>query len=257
MNTVYIVTQNHRKFRDLKRELGKHSINLQQIAEETFEIQADTCEEVAAYSAKQSAQKYDKPIVKGDFGVFIECLNGLPGVYVKEVVEKIGVSRSYESISKAQFVLVVLDSSSKLTKEDEEILEYSKDKERIIVVNKIDLDKKLELDEKLIEQEDIIFITTQSDTDYTKIVAAIENKLGLNKFDSSMHSYLTNARHIAQIEKSKQAFDRALLNIKNGELIDIIQIDLQQAWYELGEILGENDVDSLLDEMFAKFCLGK
>jgi non-canonical purine NTP pyrophosphatase (RdgB/HAM1 family) len=92
MNIIYIVTQNNRKFKELKKELQKHNIKLQQIPEETFEIQADTCEEVAAYSARQSAQKYNKPIVKGDFGFFLECLNGLPGVYVKEFVEKIGVS---------------------------------------------------------------------------------------------------------------------------------------------------------------------
>ena len=98
MNTVYLVTKNERKFRHLKMELEKYNIGLQQIKDDTFEIQADTCEEVVAFSAKQSANKYNKPIVKGDFGFFIECLNGLPGVYVKEIVDKIGVKNFYELI---------------------------------------------------------------------------------------------------------------------------------------------------------------
>jgi len=68
MNTVYLVTKNERKFRHLKMELEKYDIGLQQIKDDTFEIQVDTCEEVVAFSAKQLANKYNKPIVKGDFG---------------------------------------------------------------------------------------------------------------------------------------------------------------------------------------------
>ncbi len=98
VSELSIVTQNDYKVRYLRRVLSNYNIKLNQIYEETFEIQADTCEEVASFSAKNSANKYNKPIIKGDFGFFIEAWNGLPGVYAKDFVKKLGVKKVLEML---------------------------------------------------------------------------------------------------------------------------------------------------------------
>jgi len=99
MNTVYFVTKNEYKFNELKKVLDNYDIKLEQIPEDTVEIQADSCEEVAGFSAKSSANKYGKPVVKADFGFFIDCFNGFPGPYVKYFADKVGIKKFLELIN--------------------------------------------------------------------------------------------------------------------------------------------------------------
>lgn len=93
MNKVFIVTKNKYKLKRLRNASSNFNISVEQIPEDTFEIQSDSCEEVACFSAESAANKYNKPVVKGDFGFFVDCLNGLPGPYVKHFVNKIGVKK--------------------------------------------------------------------------------------------------------------------------------------------------------------------
>lgn len=172
----------------------------------------------------------------------------------EDVVEKIGVSRSKEALKKAELVLLVLNNNEPLTNDDRELLEMTKDKERIIIVNKVDLETKLERDEL---PEGYIETSMLKDDSIIRLEAKIKELFELGDIKSKDFTYVSNSRHIAKLRLAKRSLEEALEAIEMEMPIDIVEIDVKQAWLYLGEILGEEVGDTLLDELFSKFCLGK
>ena len=167
-----------------------------------------------------------------------------------DVVEKIGVDRSMKALSEAELVLLVLDQSKALTKEDKELLELTKDKIRIIIANKSDLPKALSM-------EEVVAISTLTKSGLKDLEKAILKKLELEDIQSRDFNYLSNMRHITKVKEAKNSLENVLRSIDLDMPVDVYAIDLTQAWRALGEILGENYADDLLNELFSKFCLGK
>jgi len=168
----------------------------------------------------------------------------------KDVVEKIGVDRSMKAITEAELVLLVLDLSRKLSQEDTMLLELTKDKKRIIIGNKSDLPKALEM-------EEVIQISTITKYGLNDLEQAILKKLSLEDIESRDFNYLSNVRHITKVKEAKNALNQVLASIELDMPVDVYAIDLTTAWRLLGEILGEHYQDDLLTELFSKFCLGK
>src|SRR5690554_253817 len=177
-------------------------------------------------------------------GVILNLIDTAGIRETKDVVERIGVEKTKEVLKDAQLVILVFDYSSELEPQDLELLESTKDKTRIIVINKSDLNKKIDLS----VFDDYILISTFNHEDIEKV----ENNI--TEIDST---YMGNARHIAKLKEAKRHLESALSSAKVGEVIDMINIDLTLAWQALGEIIGENNPEALLDELFSKFCLGK
>jgi tRNA modification GTPase len=167
-----------------------------------------------------------------------------------DVVEKIGVDRSMKAITEAELVLLVLDLSRTLSKEDKHLLELTKDKKRIIIGNKSDLPKALEM-------EDVIQISTLTKYGLNDLEQVILKKLSLEDIESRDFNYLSNIRHITKVKEAKNALNQVLASIELDMPVDVYAIDLTTAWRLLGEILGEHYQDDLLTELFSKFCLGK
>ena len=167
-----------------------------------------------------------------------------------DVVEKLGVDRSMKALSDAELVLLVLDQSKALTKEDKELLELTKDKRRIIIANKADLPKALQM-------EEVILISTLTKYGLTDLEKAILKKLELEDILSRDMNYLSNLRHITKVKEAKSSLENVLKSIELDMPVDVYAIDLTQSYRALGEILGENYQDDLLNELFSKFCLGK
>ncbi len=168
----------------------------------------------------------------------------------EDVVEKIGVDRSKKALNEAELVLLVLDQSKALTKEDKELLELTKDKKRIIIANKADLPKALAM-------EEVILISTITKYGLKDLEKAILKLLSLEDIESRDFNYLSNIRHITKVKEAKTSLENVMKSIDVNMPVDVYAIDLTQAWRSLGDILGENYSDSLLDELFSKFCLGK
>lgn len=168
----------------------------------------------------------------------------------KDLVEQIGVLKSKEVISKAELILLVLDQSEALTKEDLELLELTKEKPRIIILNKSDLENKL----KDIEGIKISTITYEG---IEVLEHAILDKLKLGNLSESDFNYLSNVRHINKVKEALNALEQVLVSIDLMMPVDILVTDLTTAWDLLGDILGKNSGTELLDELFSKFCLGK
>lgn len=170
-----------------------------------------------------------------------------------DIVEQIGVSKSLDIIEKAELVLLVLDGSEELTTEDIELLEKVKDKKYLVIVNKNDLGIKIDLN----KLENPIIISTNDEISIDELRNAILRLIKVENIQNKDITYISNARQIEKLNLAKLELMEALKEIEENAFIDFVDIHLRAAWMYLGEIIGETSSESLLDELFSKFCLGK
>ena len=170
-----------------------------------------------------------------------------------DVVESIGVDKSIKLIDQADLILFVVNYNEKLSEEDLIILDKLKGKNYITIVNKCDLDKKID-DEKL---ENAIYISALKDNNIDKIGDRIKQMFNLEKIETTDLTYLTSARSGAILRKVLDSIKEVRKGIKNNYPIDMVEIDLKDIWNLLGEIIGESYDEELLDNLFSRFCVGK
>jgi len=174
-------------------------------------------------------------------------------------VEKIGVERSRKAIQTADLVLLVLDSSQPLSKEDRQLIDVTNEAKRIIILNKTDLPLQLDMDEllKLVPEDQIIRTAATEGIGLDDLKEKIA-KLFFGGIESNQNSVIvTNARHIGLLNQAEDALDSVLQGLDDGVPVDLVQIDMTQCWDLLGEITGDSYQDELLDQLFSQFCLGK
>ena len=199
-----------------------------------------------------------RDIVEGEIyldGILLNIIDTAGIRSTEDVVEKIGVEKSLSMIDEADLVIVVLNNNESLTKEDEEILERTKEKERIIVVNKNDLEKRLNLTSKNLKN--IVYTNTNTLEGIKSLKEKIIELFQLENIKSKDYTYLTNARQISLAKKAYQSLHDAEEGLKNNLPIDMIEIDLKETFDLLGEIIGETYSEEILDHLFANFCVGK
>lgn len=170
-----------------------------------------------------------------------------------DVVEKIGVEKSKQMISKADLNILILNNNEPITNEDKELLELIKSKPSIIFINKNDLETKLDLE----QMPNIVQGNTLSLEGIKDLKQKIIEYFNLEKIEVEDATYLTNARQNALIKNTISYIDQALEDIENEVPVDMIEINIRTAWDTLGEIIGATYKDELLDELFSNFCLGK
>ncbi|CEA02280.1 tRNA modification GTPase MnmE [Jeotgalicoccus saudimassiliensis] len=175
-----------------------------------------------------------------------------------DIVEKIGVERSREALKGAELILYVMNNNDELTPEDLELLETVDDKKVIGIVNKLDLENKLDIN-YLEEHFKIPLIKTSIIKG--EGVDDLENEIQKMFFDGSLSStdstYVSNNRHINLLEQAKVSIEDAISSAEIDVPVDIIQIDLIKTWELLGEVIGEDVSEQLIDKLFSQFCLGK
>ena len=167
-----------------------------------------------------------------------------------DTIERIGVERSLSKLNEADLVLVLLDNSRKLNDLDYEILDKTKNKKRIIIMNKIDL-------EKANDFKADIEISVNDNKGIDILEDKILEVLNLNEFNTLDSNYLSNVRHINLLEKAKDSLVEAKEAIKNMIEVDMISIDIKNALDYIGEIVGESNTELVIDRLFQRFCLGK
>ena len=173
----------------------------------------------------------------------------------KDIVEQIGVERSKQAIEKADLVLLVLNNNEQLQKEDKNLLELYKNKKRIIIINKNDLKKKIDISD--IKQEEIVTTNTLNDDGIKELKEKIKEMFNLDKIETKDYNYVSNINQLKKVEEAKNSIKNIRQNIENNLPIDIIEIDLKYIWDVLGEVIGETYQEELLDNLFSKFCVGK
>ncbi|WP_028563565.1 tRNA uridine-5-carboxymethylaminomethyl(34) synthesis GTPase MnmE [Paenibacillus pinihumi] len=176
-----------------------------------------------------------------------------------DLVEQIGVERSRNALNDADLILLVLNNHEQLNKDELELMELLKGRQVIIIVNKTDLENQLEMDrlEQLYPPEAIVKMSVLAEQGLESLEAAISSLFFSGLLETADMTYVSNARHIALLKQSKQSLFDAIEATNSGIPIDIIQIDVRTAWEQLGEIIGDSAGDSLIDQIFSQFCLGK
>lgn len=170
-----------------------------------------------------------------------------------DIVESIGVNKSIETINKADLILLLLNNNEPLTQYDKEILETIKNKNHIIIINKIDLEKKLED----IKENNIVKISALNNTGIEDLKNKIIEMYDLEKIQSKDATYLTNARGLSLLKQAQEQIQEVKKGIETKQPIDMIEIDLKTIWELLGEITGETYQEELINQLFSQFCLGK
>ena len=175
-------------------------------------------------------------------------------------VEKIGVERSRKALGAADLVLLLIDSSNELTDEDRQLLEATKDKQRIIILNKTDLPRKIDLEElkSLAGKSAVIETSIVNHEGMDQLGEQIGHMFFNEGIESNQNNVMvTNARHIGLLHQANDALSDVLKGINDGMPVDLVQIDMTRCWELLGEITGDSYQDELLDQLFSQFCLGK
>lgn len=177
----------------------------------------------------------------------------------EDKVEKIGVERSRQAIEQADLVLLVLNAAEELTAEDQQLLDLTKDKKRIVILNKTDLPAKIsKASLKELLKDTPVCETSVLKQDGLDLLEAQIADLFFGGIENSQGTVMvTNARHIALLKKAQASLEAVLDGIALGMPVDLVQIDMTQAWNLLGEITGDSYEDELLDQLFSQFCLGK
>ena len=170
-------------------------------------------------------------------------------------MEKYGVEKSINEIKKADLVILVLNNNEELTEDDKELINKVQDKKYITVINKKDLNKKLNIEG--LDLKNIIYTDTVSMDGIESLKNKIVELFNLDEIESGNMDIFTNTRQITLAKECLPILNDVENGIKNNVPVDIVGIDIKRIWTILGEILGENYSEELIDQLFSQFCLGK
>lgn len=175
-----------------------------------------------------------------------------------DLIEQIGVDKAKELLKKADLVLYVVDTSSHMTEEDEEIIKLIEGKETIVLLNKADLDSLVLREE--IEQRGfhhVAVISAKEQTGIEELYQMIQDIFFEGNVSFNDEIYLTNMRHKNAVSDALKSLSMVLQSIEDGMPEDFFSIDLMDAYEHLGFITGESVGEDLVNEIFAEFCMGK
>lgn len=177
----------------------------------------------------------------------------------KDEVEKIGIAKSKEIAKEADLIIAIFDSSKELTEEDMQILDIIKNKKSIILLNKSDLNAVIDENDNRLKNvtEHILKISALNGIGLEKLYSIIANMFSLNEINVDNDVIITNLRHKNLISKSIENVKKARNTVEENMPIDIIAIFIKDILEDLENITGEFVTENIINEIFAKFCLGK
>lgn len=176
----------------------------------------------------------------------------------EDLVEKIGVDKAKESVQNADLILYVVDSSTDLDENDDEIISMLKEQNVIILLNKTDLSMVTSAD--LVRnrlEKPVVCISAKEETGMDEFAMLLEKMFLSGKVSYNDEVYLTNIRHRTAMQDAKKSLEKVLESISLEMPEDFFSIDLMDAYEALGSILGESVGEDLVNEIFSKFCMGK
>jgi tRNA modification GTPase len=199
-----------------------------------------------------------RDIVEGEVNLDGIILNVVDTAGIREtedIVEKIGVTRSIQKIDEADLVIFVLNNNESITKEDIELLDKAKHINRIIFINKNDLTSNIDL--SLLKDENIIYGNTVLEDGLIDLKNKIKEMFNFDEIEQADFTYLSNARQIGILSETLSTANEVENSLNTDVPLDMIAIDLNKIFKLLGNIIGENYSEELIDELFKQFCLGK
>ena len=177
----------------------------------------------------------------------------------KDEVEKIGIAKSRETANTADLIIAIFDASKEIDNEDLEVLEFIKNRKSIIILNKIDLESKIDENNNNLREssENNIKMSALKNIGIDKLYEKITEMFNLNEINLDNENVITNVRQKNLITKAIENVKKAKETIEQKMPIDIIAIFIKDILEDLGKITGEVVTEDIIEEIFAKFCLGK
>ena len=177
----------------------------------------------------------------------------------EDIVEKIGVERSRKALSEADLILFVLNNNEPLTEDDQTLYEVVKNEDVIVIINKTDLEPRLDIDEvkEMIGDMPLIQTSMLKQEGIDELEIQIRDLFFGGEVQNQDMTYVSNSRHISLLKQARHSIQDAIDAAESGVPMDMVQIDLTRTWEILGEIIGESASDELIDQLFSHFCLGK
>lgn len=201
-----------------------------------------------------------RDIVEGQISINGVLLNMIDTAGIRkteDLVESIGVEKSIKKMEEADLILFMLNNNEELDKETEELLNKLEGRNYIIIINKTDLETKLNIDKLKIDKSKIINLSIVKNKGLDELKEKIVELFNINEIETKDPTYLNNARTINILKECLNRVKDIEKSIENNLPIDMLELDIKAIWEELGKINGSSYEEELLDEMFSRFCLGK
>ena len=177
--------------------------------------------------------------------------------YTDDVVEKIGVQKAIDKIDDSDLIIMILDASKELEKDDEIILENIKNKKVIYLMNKTDLDTKIDLSNHVELEKETIKISLLRDEGLEEIENKVKEEFLSGNIDTNKDLIVTNTRHKNLLKKADKSISELLEGIELGLSLECLEVDINDTINHLGEITGSTVSESVIEKIFANFCIGK
>ena len=201
-----------------------------------------------------------RDIVEGQISIKGILLNIIDTAGIRDTsdkVEAIGVEKSLKTMEESDLVLFMLNNNEEITEDIKELISKVKNKEYLVLINKTDLESKLNLDDINIDKSRVVYLSIINNQGIEELKEKISDLFNISNITSTDPTYLNNARSISILNKCLNKIGEIEEAVKNNMPIDMIELDIKSIWEELGTINGSTYEEELLDEMFKRFCLGK
>ena len=172
-------------------------------------------------------------------------------------IEAIGVEKSKKMMKESDLVLFVLKNNEEITEDIKELLQEVKNKNYLVLINKTDLESKLNLEELDIDETKIIRMSIKNNQGLEELKEKIIELFNISQIQTTDPTYLSNTRSISILKSCLESIKEVEKGLGNNQPIDMIELDIKDIWEKLGTINGTTYEEELLDEMFSRFCLGK
>ena len=201
-----------------------------------------------------------RDIVEGQIiinGILLNMIDTAGIRDTEDMIEAIGVEKSLKIMEEADLILFMLNNNEELSEDIRELLERIKEKKYLILINKIDLETKIDRKELNVDTDKIVELSITEEKGIDTLKEKIVELFNLNELETKDPTYLSNSRSISILKRCLKRIEDIENSIKNNMPIDMIELDIKNIWEELGTINGSTYEEELLDEMFSRFCLGK
>ena len=201
-----------------------------------------------------------RDIVEGQISINGILLNMIDTAGIREtedIIEAIGVEKSLKIMEESDLVLFMLNNNEKLSEDIKELLEKIANRKYLVLINKTDLESKLDRSELKVDPDRIIELSIIENKGIDSLKDKIVELFNLNELETKDPTYLSNSRSISILKRCLNRVKDIEKALKENMPIDMIELDIKSIWEELGTINGSTYEEELLDEMFSRFCLGK
>ena len=201
-----------------------------------------------------------RDIVEGQIsinGILLNIIDTAGIRNTEDMIEAIGVEKSLKTMDESDLVLFMLNNNEEVTDDIKELLSKVKDKDYLVLINKTDLESRLNLNNINIDKNRVVYLSIINNQGIDELKDKISEIFNISDITATDPTYLNNARSISILNKCLNKVEEVEEAVKNNMPIDMIELDIKSIWEELGTINGSTYEEELLDEMFKRFCLGK